>query len=393
MFATFPALRKSAFRLFALLCVFVVASCGMTPIAGGGGDAKIDPSRPVPVALLVPGDSAKATDNALAKDLEDAARMAVADLGQVRIDLRVYNTSGSPEMAAAVARQAVAEGARIIVGPLYSQSSNAAAVAVAADGVNVLSFSNTSTIAGGNLFVMGNLFETTADRLAYHAVQQGITRFYIVRADTLQGELGAAAATRAIAAAGGQIVGTKSYPLSQQGVLTASTDIAAQAQAAGAQAIIATANVGTELQILGSALQTAGLDPTQIPIIGLTRWDTRSEHVAAPMLQNGMFAVPDRARLRAFESRFSGTYGRDPLPVAGLSYDAIAAIGALIATGDRSALSAASLTRPVGFQGTAGIFRLRPGGLNQRGLAVAQIVGGNVQIVSPAPRSFSNGVN
>lgn len=394
MFPLFSTLRKGVLRALLILTACALAACGAVPIPGAGGvGGRIDPSRPVPVALLVPGGSAKQTDNAIAGDLESAARMAVSDLGSVQIDLRVYNTGGTPATAAAVARQAVADGARIIVGPLYSQSSNAAAVAVANDGVNVLSFSNTPTIAGGNLFVMGNLFDTTADRLARHAVQQGITRFYIARAENLQGELGAAAATRAVSAAGGQVVGMQSYPLSQQGVLSVSSTIADQARAAGAQAIIVTANVGTELQILGAALQTAGLDPTQTPLIGLTRWDTRSEHIAAPMLQHGLFTVPDRGRISAFKSRFASTYGHEPLPVAGLAYDAIAAIGALVATGEPDALGRASLTRAVGFQGTAGIFRLRPSGLNDRGLAVATITDGAVQIVSPAPRSFSNGLN
>jgi hypothetical protein len=36
----------------------------------------------------------------------------------------------------------VAEGAQVILGPVFAQEANAAGVAVAASGVNVLSFSN-----------------------------------------------------------------------------------------------------------------------------------------------------------------------------------------------------------------------------------------------------------
>ena len=84
-----------------------------------------------------------------------------------------------PEQAAAQAQKAVAEGAQVILGPVFAQEANAAGVAVAASGVNVLSFSNNSQIAGGNLFVLGPTFENTARRLAGHAVRNGKSKLMI----------------------------------------------------------------------------------------------------------------------------------------------------------------------------------------------------------------------
>lgn len=391
MLTPLVSLRKTAARIFVLLSALWLTACDVVPTVGGGGGPSIDPSKPVRVALLVPGGSGKPTDAALAANFENAARMAVADLGGRSIDLRVYNTAGNPQQAAMVAQAAVADGAKIIVGPLYSQSANAAGVAASSSGVNVLSFSNTPTIAGGNVFVLGNLFENTANRLVRYAAQQGVTRYYIASANDLQGELGAAAAVRAVRASGGQVVGAHTYALSQQDLLTASSVIAQQAQAAGAQAIIVTANVGTELQLLGNALPTEGIDPAQTRMIGLTRWDARSEMLQVPGLQGGYFAMPDLARQRAFEQRYTAAYGQEPLPLAGLAYDAIAAVGALIATGDSQALSRAALTRRQGFQGTQGIFRLMQDGHNQRGLSVATVENGAVRVLSPAPSSFANG--
>ena len=65
----------------------------------------IDPTQPVQVALLIPK-SYKETAS-IATSLEQAAQMAIADLGDIRIDLRVFDTAGKPEQAASVARQAV----------------------------------------------------------------------------------------------------------------------------------------------------------------------------------------------------------------------------------------------------------------------------------------------
>ncbi len=79
---------------------------------------------------------------------------------------------------------------------------------------------------------------------------------------------------------------------------------------------------------------------------------------------------------------------RRRIPLAGLAYDGIAAIGALVARGDANALSRNALTQPQGFQGTTGIFRLLADGTNERGLAVAEIRAGQVVILDPAPRAF-----
>jgi hypothetical protein len=51
------------------------------------------------------------------------------------------------------------EGAAIILGPVSADEANAAGVAVAASGVNVLAFSNNPTIAGGNVFLLGSTFQ------------------------------------------------------------------------------------------------------------------------------------------------------------------------------------------------------------------------------------------
>ena len=58
----------------------------------------------------------------------------------MKIDLRVYDTAGSTEQAAALAQKAVADGAQIILGPLFADAANAAGVAVAEANVNILSF-------------------------------------------------------------------------------------------------------------------------------------------------------------------------------------------------------------------------------------------------------------
>ena len=176
MFAVLKSRRKALTGIAAIGVTLALAAC--EPIAGGG--VSINPGAPVDVALILPGGWGNPGDDVLARNLRQAAEMAIADLDGVKIDLHVYNAGADAAATAAVARQAVDEGAKIILGPVFAQSANAAGVAVAASGVNVLSFSNNTEIAGGNVFVLGPTFENTADRLVSYAARQGKGRMMVV---------------------------------------------------------------------------------------------------------------------------------------------------------------------------------------------------------------------
>lgn len=377
--------RKSVGRLAAVVAATALAAC--QPAATGLGPS-VDPSAPVPVALLVPAGSGQASDELLARSLQNAARLAISDLGNIRIDLRVYNTAGQPAQAQAMASKAIDDGAKIILGPVFAQEANAAGVAAAARGVNVLAFSNNPDIAGGNVFILGPTFQNTAARLAGYAVRQGKSRIMIVHDQNQAGQIGRAAIEQGVRRAGGSVVAVGSYEFSQNGVVQAVPQIAAAAQANNAQALFLTADTAGALPLVSQLLSENGLGPAATQFIGLTRWDIPAATLALPGVQGGWFALPDPALYQQYQSRYQTAFGEPPHPISGLAYDGIAAIGALIKQGRSNALTGAALTNGAGFVGVNGIFRLRPDGLNDRGLAVAQIRDSQIVIIDPAPRSF-----
>ena len=365
-----------------------LAACEPVDTSLGRSAPAINTSAPVPVALLVPRGSGNASDEVLARALENAARLAISDLGDVAIDLRVYGTAGSAATTQQVALQAVADGARIILGPVYGENANAAAVAVASSGVNVLAFSNNTSIAGGNLFILGPTFDNTADRLARYAVRQGKGRTVVVYSEDVSGRAGRAAVEAALARNGGTAVGSISHEFSQNGVVQAIPQIVSAVRSGAADSVFMTADTAGALPLLTQLLPEAGISPATTQYIGLTRWDIPSQTIDLPGVQGGWFALPDPEMSARFSSRYEAAYGESPHPIGGLAYDGIAAIGALISSGRSDALSRASLTQSAGFQGVNGIFRLLPDGTNERGLAVAQIRDRQVVVIDPAPRAF-----
>lgn len=386
MLSVFRRARKSLGQLCVGLTALVLSGC----VATGPGTAPPGDGGSVQVALLIPSGSGQSQDELFGQNLENAARLAMADLSGVNIDLRVYKTGGSPAQASALAKQAVDEGAQVILGPFYSEEANAAGVAVANSGVNVLAFSNNAAIAGGNVFVLGQTFDNTAKRLANYAVRNGKSKVLIVNDRNVAGEVGKAAIERGVASAGGSVVGVTSYEFSQNGIVQAASGIVSTAKSSGATALFLTADTAGALPLLSQLLVDNGIDRGTTQFIGLTRWDIPPATLALPGVQGGWFAMPDPGLQAQFRARYQGAYGSQPVPVAGLAYDGIAAIGALANRAKGGApLSKGDLTQSAGFAGVSGIFRLLPNGTNERGLAVATIRANQVVVIESAPRSFS----
>ncbi len=375
-------------RRFVKGAVLGLSSLALLACVPGGGGPTIATNKPVPVALLVPKGSSNSGDAVLAQSLENAAKLAIADLEGVQIDLRVYATAGDPATAQASAVQAVNEGAKIIIGPVFAEAANAAAKAVAGRNINVLSFSNNTSVAGGNLFVLGPTFGNTADRLVSFSRANGKPRIMVVHADNASGTQGKAAIDGSISRQGAQSAGSVSYQFSQEGVIAAVSQIKLTADSNDVDAIFLTSNTSGALPLMSQLLPEAGLSPNDTQFIGLTRWDIPSQTLELPGVQNGWFALPDPTLTQQFQSRYAQAYGGLPHPIGGLAYDGIAAIGALVKAGKSNALTTSALTQGAGFQGVNGIFRLRADGTNERGLAVATIRDKKVVIIDPAPLRF-----
>ncbi|MFZ9019374.1 MAG: penicillin-binding protein activator [Paracoccaceae bacterium] len=386
MIDAFVHLRKSMRTVMVVLgTLFALTACNVDTSSSFSGP-KIDAGKPVPVALLIP----KGYENSasLADSLEKAALMAVADLQNVTIDLRVYDTAGSAAVAAQVGQTAVDEGAQIILGPLYQESANAVGLAVADAGVNVLSFSNNTSIAGGNLFVLGQTFENTAKRLVEFAAAQGKRRAVIVYPSNTEGEIAKIALENAAEKTELTIVQTQGFQFTREAVANTVPLVRAAVEIEEADLVILTSTTAGALGLLVQMLPEAGVDPQKVQYAGLARWDIPAQTLELPGVQDGWFAVPDRDLFTNFSERYEEQYETKPHQLASLAYDGIAAVGALVASGNSDALTGEALTQSAGFEGVNGIFRFLKNGTNERGLSIAQVVDKQVVIIDPAPKTF-----
>lgn len=381
-------LRKFGLKAVASVAIgLLVAGCIETNTASQG--PKINTSKPVVVGLLVPSGSGNGQTELLANSLISAAKLAVAEMGETKIDLRIYPTGGDANQAAGAAQRAANEGAKILVGPLFAQAANAAGSAVVGNGINVLSFSNNPDIAGGNVFILGDTFANTANRVVGFAAAQGKKSIAaLVRADAA-GTVAASAVEAAARNNGASYVGVAKYELTSESAIAAISATKGLIEQTGATALVMDADAAGALPVFAQLLPEAGISSANTQFIGLTRWDKTSEQVrAAPGVQGALFALNDTSATASFDQRYAAAYGQKPHLLAGKAYDGIRAVGTLLQTGSSDALTRKQLTRSAGFSGANGIFRLRPDGTNQRAVAVATFREGSVVVLDPAPRSF-----
>ena len=339
------------------------------------------------VGLLLPYGSKIRGDEALAVSLENAARLAVSDLGYKKIQLLVYATEGNPKIAAQAAKKAVKDGAEIILGPLRSDVANSAAVAVAPLKINVLTFSNNTAIAGRNLFLLGTSFDTISTRLTKYANNVNSRDWLLVHPNTKEGEIARDSIISAAEKNNISIVETISFELTTEGVVEAIPEIASLAETSEVNTIMLTSNSAGALPLLGQLLPEKGIDPKLIKYAGLSRWDVSKQTLKLPGLQGGWFVLPDPLLTKQFDTRYKTIFSQTPHPLASLAYDGIAAIGALQKEGKN--MSSKSLNYSSGFLGVNGLFRFTRKGTNERALSIATIKKSQVIVIDHAPKSFT----
>jgi ABC-type branched-subunit amino acid transport system substrate-binding protein len=346
------------------------------PSAVGAGQVK--------VALLLPL-SAQGNGAAVAQSMRNAAEMALAEFSNPDIQLLVKDDGGTSGGAQQAANQALSEGAEIVLGPLFATSVSGAAQIARARGVPVIAFSTDASVAAPGVHLLSFLPETDVDRVIRYAIQQGKRSFAALIPDNAYGSVVQAAFQQAVAAGGGRVIAMERYPLDRaqmQGSVQRVVQAARQADSIfipdGADSVVAAVQ----------ALTAAGVNTRRIQLIGTGLWDDPRIFAEAGA-QGGWFAAPDPAGYRAFSGRYRQRYGQDPLRPATLAYDAVSLVAALVKTQGPARFSEEILTNQSGFAGIDGVFRFRPDGTNQRGLAVMRVTTSGPQVLSPAPKAFS----
>lgn len=382
----------------AILTCLALAACSIGGLgnsaAGVAGDAPhgVPAGQTVKVALLLPL-TGNINAQPVAKAMKQAGELALFDFDKPNVQLIPKDTHGTPEGARQAAQEAVKEGAELVIGPLFANEVSAAAPIAQAAHIPVLAFSSDRTVAGNGVYLLSFVAGADVPRMISYAVSKGKTRFAALFPQNEYGRLVEQAFQRAVQENHGQIVMTKTFPPDANGMLPPVKEMSVLAKKDSPpqiDAIFIPAG-GDTLPSLAPLFPYYEMDTKAVQLMGLSGWDYTGAG-KEPALLGGWFAAPDPKGWQDFTRRYVETYGNAPPRLASLAYDAVSLAISLSNNPPERRFVAAELTRPNGFQGVDGLFRLRPDGTSERGFAIMQVQKYGNQIIDPAPSAFPTAV-
>ena len=386
--ASRPARACSAW-LAALASIGLLAGC-----SGNLPDLASSPGTPqqpttnigegkVKAGLILPL-SASGNATVAAQSMRNAAEMALAEFNNPDLQLLVKDDGGSAPGAQQAAQQALDEGAEIILGPLFALTVGPVGRAARARGVPVIAFSTDTNVAARGVYLLSFLPEADVERIIGYAASQGRRSFAALVPDNAYGSVAEAAFKQAVGRAGGRVIALERYPLDRAQMQTPVRNVA---QAASQADAIFVPDGTDAVPTIVQTLTANGIDTKRVQLLGTGLWED-AQIFSNPLLDGAWYAGPDSTGFRNFSARYRSRYGKDPVRTASLAYDAVALVAALVKTQGRQRFSDDVLTNSSGFTGIDGLFRFRPDGTNQRGLAVLRVSPTGGQIISPPPKGF-----
>lgn len=335
------------------------------------------------VALLLPLSGPHA---ALGQALLDAALLAQFDAAADDFVLMPFDTAAGGRTAAT---RAVEAGAGLVVGPVFSEAVSQAAEVTREAGLDMLAFSNDSTVAGPGVFLSGLSPEAQISRIAGYAVGKGFRRFAALLPSGPLGVRARDALQTALAPLGGAEI--RYFGREAGSVGTAVRAVAGYFRrsgtgAKGTDALLLAAS-GNELTDIAAQLAASNIGGSRVQILGLASWGAPGVG-REPALAGAWFASMPEARAAEFRRSFSDVYGAPPHALGTVVYDMVALAAVLASSG--SGPTRAALTAESGFSGVGGIFRFLPSGLSKRVLEVREVRPGGTKLLEGSLANLLN---
>ena len=350
------------------------AAFGATPNISAGD---------VRVALILPL-SAGGGDGAAGIAMRRAAEMAMSDLGKPKLQLIIKDDGGNGPGAQLAVRQAIGQGAEVILGPLFAQPATAVKPIAGEHMIPIIAFSNDIKAASAGVYLLSPLPKSDVHRIVDYAISQRQRSFVGLLPANSYGNLVEGEFKLAVARGGGKIIAIEHYK-DREKIADAVRLVAEPAGRADALFIPDSADVVTDVV---SAIAAATSKPHHLTFLGTQLWDDQ-KIFSNPLLEGSWYPGPDPAGFRAFAQRYRNRYHDDPPHVAALAYDAVTLVANLAKANGLRRITNEMLINPSGFSGINGKYRFLKDGTNQTELAILRVTPAGGKIISAPAFSFA----
>ncbi len=331
------------------------------------------------IALLVP---MSGNTGAVGQSLANATTMALLDTNANNLRITTYDTARGAGDAAA---RAIADGNKLILGPLLAENVPAVQAAARPADVAAIAFSNDTSVASPDVFVMGHIPEQSIRRSVLYARQQGSSRFAALLPNGDYGQRSMSALSNALRDFGGSLTTTQRYARGNTSIVSAAQRLRA---AGGYDTVLVADGARLAVQAAGELKKDGG---TGAKILGTELWSGESALARSSALQGALYSAVSDQRFKRFSDSYEGRFGSKPYRISTIGYDSVL-LTLRIARDWRVGrdFPKGRLRDSGGFLGLDGPFRFQRNGVIERSMEVREVRGNSVVVVDAAPTRFDD---
>jgi ABC-type branched-subunit amino acid transport system substrate-binding protein len=253
----------------------------------------------------------------------------------------------------------------------------------------MIAFSSDEKVAGNGVYLLSFLAGRDVPRIVSFALARGKRNFAELIPQSAYGRIAETAFAKSVSAGGGQAEVRATFSPGESGAMVGPVRQVANAVKSGQRVDALFLPAGREdLPDLAPLLASEGVSNGDVQFIGTGQWDY--PNIASERaLVGGWYAAPDPRGWSGFVEKYAKTYGAPPPRIASIAYDAVSLAVSLSGNPPGQRYTTAQLTRPSGFTGIDGLFRLLYDGTSERGLAILEVREEGPRVIDPAPSSFA----
>ncbi len=413
------------------------------PVVENDNPPKVTDDNHLRIAVILP---LSGNNSAIAKELKNAATMALFNLNSDNIILQFYDSKGTAIGAKEATIKANEDNADVIVGPLFADEVSSAKKV---SDVPIISFTTDQSVLEKNVFSIGFLIEQQIRRIVEYSIENGYKRFAIIVPDNETGNFIIKNFKKYTNIFDGEVVVTKAYKNKKDDLMKSVKAISNfdertkeyKQYIADAKARLKYLNslksspskyeseydteqysstneevaslektlenlskkttvsdpdfdaifiYGDEINdviMIGSSLMYYDVHPNRIKFLGTSQLEN-SKIYSERAFNKAWYPSVSTKYNGKFNQAYKDHFGTIPNKIASLAYDAVSLVGVIAKDGD---LSTSDILNPNGWTGINGIFRFTRDGSSERNMDVKEIVGGatvKTKVISPANVNF-----
>jgi ABC-type branched-subunit amino acid transport system substrate-binding protein len=377
-----------------LLLSSLTISCGSKPFRIGASKSEIAPKEEVvkkevkdvsKIALLVP---LSGPNQNIGKAMLESAKLAVETINADHIKVIYYDTENKTSSINQAIDEAAAQGAKFIIGPLFSKETQEAIQVVRQHNIKMLSFSNNKKqLSGIGIYLFGFMVDEQVKRVIKYSIDQGYKEFSALLPSTQYGKLIAEEIRTYLIDHDLALTALEFYHNDKESIKHAATSVAIalknaeKTEESSKKALFIMDDI-ERLKKVVNELKSNGISKDNVRLLSNAQLEDTTSNIE--FLEGAWFAGARNEQHYHYEQQFKKKFGYKPPRIATLSYDAVALVSSLLVEQDIDA----ELTNPRGFIGIDGIFRFNNKGVVERELSVLEVAKDGFEVVEAAKQAF-----